>query len=586
MDRRTFLTTGAATVAAGAVSLGAGSQWAGAQQRSARGRRVAVLGGGCAGLSAAHELVERGFRVDLYERNPVAGGKCRSMGAPGTGTAGRPDLPGEHGFRFFPGYYQHITDTMRRTPGGDGPDGLKGNLVTGHTALFSREGALDIPFPYRQLNTLTGADIPELTVTLIGVLGLLPGLTPGEVAYFAARVLEFATACDARRDAEYDQLSWWDFVRADEFGPLYQNLLTRSLTRNLVAAQAEKASTRTIGLQATRILLSNIIFSMFEPASRILNGPTSEVWIDPWLRHLRRSGVRWQPGSTVEAIHIDRGVVTGVSVEQGGERRRVTADAYVLAVPVEQARALLGPAARAVDPGFAAMDRLVADWMTGVQFHLSHRLPIVRGHVTYVDSPWALTSISQGQFWKRDVLEYGAGNVADVLSVDISNWDAPGILYGKTAKQCTKEEIFNEVWAQAKSTLDWGWAVPDWVRVHSFLDPAIKFGAAGTPVDNAEPLMVNTVGSWADRPEAITRVPNLFLAADYVRHAADLATMEGANEAARRAVNGILDLVGWHGPRAAIWSYDEPPLLEGPRQIDQLRFAEGLHHVLADTRPR
>ena len=37
---------------------------------------------------------------------------------------------------------------------------------------------------------------------------------------------------------------------------------------------------------------------------------------------------------------------------------------------------------------------------------------------------------------------------------------------------------------------------------------------------------------------------NLFLAADYVRTYTDLATMEAANEAARRAVNGILKASG------------------------------------------
>ena len=47
--------------------------------------------------------------------------------------------------------------------------------------------------------------------------------------------------------------------------------------------------------------------------------------------------------------------------------------------------------------------------------------------------------------------------------------------------------------------------------------------------------------SWRLRPEAATAIPNLFLASDYVRTHTDLATMEGANEAARRAVNAILD---------------------------------------------
>jgi len=77
---------------------------------------IAILGGGVAGLSAALELAERGFSVDVYERKPVLGGKARSIPVPASGVAGRADLPGEHGFRFFPGFYKHVTDTMGRTP--------------------------------------------------------------------------------------------------------------------------------------------------------------------------------------------------------------------------------------------------------------------------------------------------------------------------------------------------------------------------------------------------------------------------------------------------------------------------------------
>ena len=55
-------------------------------------------------------------------------------------------------------------------------------------------------------------------------------------------------------------------------------------------------------------------------------------------------------------------------------------------------------------------------------------------------------------------------------------------------------------------------------------------------------LLVNLVDTWKLRPEAVSKIPNLFLASDYVRTYTDLATMEAANEAARRAVNGILTL--------------------------------------------
>ena len=68
------------------------------------------------GLSAAHELIERGFEVSVYEAKNQFGGKARSLSVPNTGTQGRKDLPGEHGFRFFPAFYRHLPDTMMRIP--------------------------------------------------------------------------------------------------------------------------------------------------------------------------------------------------------------------------------------------------------------------------------------------------------------------------------------------------------------------------------------------------------------------------------------------------------------------------------------
>src|SRR5437764_11158512 len=79
------------------------------------GPRVAVLGGGVAGLSAALELAERNFRVTVYERKAL-GGKARSIPVPQSATGGRRSLPGEHGFRVFPGFYWNLGDTMRRIP--------------------------------------------------------------------------------------------------------------------------------------------------------------------------------------------------------------------------------------------------------------------------------------------------------------------------------------------------------------------------------------------------------------------------------------------------------------------------------------
>ena len=140
--------------------------------------------------------------------------------------------------------------------------------------------------------------------------------------------------------------------------------------------------------------------------------------------------------------------------------------------------------------------------------------------------------------------EYGDGQVRGILSVCVSDWDVPGF-NGRNAEDCSRDEVVAEVWSQLKRSLNGaGRAVLSDDMLHShYLDNSISSVSTRLPMvlRDAEPLLVNYVDTWRLRPEAVTRIPNLFLASDYVRTFTDIATMEGGNEAARRAVDGVLD---------------------------------------------
>ena len=104
---------------------------------------------------------------------------------------------------------------------------------------------------------------------------------------------------------------------------------------------------------------------------------------------------------------------------------------------------------------------------------------------------------------------------------------------------------------------------------------------------NGEPLLVNLVDTWALRPDATTGIPNLFLASDYVRTYTDLATMEGANEAARRAVNGLLDAVNFAGSRCDLWPLHEPEILQPWRVVRRrAKPRPGCHGTILSRRSR
>ena len=516
--------------------------------------RVAVLGGGVAGLTAAHELAERGFEVAVYESRELLGGKARSLPVPGSGVAGRRDLPAEHGFRFFPGFYKHVPDTMRRI-------GVEGHLVGAERILLARADGKN--------ELITAAHLPEsledfalvARFLLEAATGL--GVPPQDTAWFLDRLLTLLTSCDERRLGQWELQSWWRFVDADSRSPAFRKFLAEGLTRTLVAARAREMSARTGGS-----ILLQLIFDLTRAggrADRVLDGPTSDVWIDPWAAQLEGLGVTFHREAPVEGIQLAGGRVA--SVTAGGQA--ITADQYVAAVPVEIMRLLAGPELRAAEPRLKRLDKLVTRWMNGAMFYLDEDVPLVHGHAIYIDSEWALTSISQRQFWRGfDWAQTGDGRVEGVLSVDVSDWSTPSRRLGKVAMQCTHDEVLDEVWAQLADHVE----TLDKANVlRAFLDPAIEFPNP-TGAANLEPLLVNTAGSWADRPDAVTRVPNLFLASDYVRTYTDLATMEGANEAARRAVNGILEATGSGAPRCELWPLREPAVFAPAKALDKLRW--------------
>jgi uncharacterized protein with NAD-binding domain and iron-sulfur cluster len=618
-------------------------------------KKVVILGGGVAGMSAAHELAERDFDIVVYDTRDIPGGKARSMPVPGSGIDGKKSLPGEHGFRFFPGFYRHITDTMKRIPYKRKERGVFDNLVDAtriYVPRFDKEG-LTLPAKV----PTTSQDLRLLVDAFLQLISQQAGLKPGEIEYFGQKLWQLITSCHERRIGEYEKIDWWTFVEGDRFSAEYQSLLAKGLTESLVASKAKLASTKTVG-----DIFLQLILDLINPTistDRLLNGPTNEVWIEPWLAHLKSFGVDYNSNSQVEAINYADGKIQSATIRDRLTDRtfEVRGDYYISAVPVEvMDRLIIDSKLHHYDPTFTNIRTLAKSvaWMNGIQFYLKEDVPITHGHILLVDTPWALTAISQKQFWPDvDLSEYGDGRVKGILSVDISDWgtdnigenplESIGILFGKKAKDCTDEEIKAEVWAQMKKSFNVNGKeilkdenLHSWFLDSDIVDPTRNFldelntkekKQVTIPVEtlaketeelnpqeraaktflrsladlgsvkkipkengeliyqsvldvtsrsNLEPLLVNLVNTWQLRPDAFTRIPNLFLASDYVRTNTDLATMEGANEAARRAVNAILDATGDPAPRCKIWELHEPEIFAPFRWHDRQRYQQGL----------
>jgi uncharacterized protein with NAD-binding domain and iron-sulfur cluster len=540
------------------------------------GERVAVLGAGVAGLTAAHELAQRGFEVVVYERRSVARGKARSFDGPIL-PDGNP-LPAEHGFRFFPGFYRHLFDTMARIPyRGRWHSTVKRKLKFARKIQILQQGAdpiIYLTYLWRLSRTITLQFLRRLGRP--DYLKAVIGLPLEDLGVLFGRVWSLVRACKERRFAQYELRDWWRFSRADGGSDQYRKIV-RALTLSLVAAQARELSVRTGGYILLQLQFAMVSWLGRPP--RVLNGPTSNVWIEPWCTHLEKTlGVLFEFDTEVTEISVSGKRITKVVAKKDGSSRAVTADWYVAALPVEVMRKLVTPAMIQAEPRLAGLSELRVRWMNGVMFYLRRDEKMVRGHTIYVDSQWALTSISQAQFWQpRIVQSLQAHGVGGILSVDVSDWYSPGILYDRCAMDCTEQEIKNEVREQLKAHLegsDMEHALDDDNVVACFLDPSVTWPNPDEAAVNLEPLLINTNGSWEHRPDATTKIENLFLASDYVRTYTDLATMEAANEAARRAVNGLLSASNSIARPCRLWPHNEAVLFAWARRRDRRRFRQ------------
>ena len=143
----------------------------------------------------------------------------------------------------------------------------------------------------------------------------------------------------------------------------FQKFLADGLTRTLVAARAREMSARTGGS-----ILLQLIFDLTRAggrADRVLDGPTSDVWIDPWAAHLEGLGVEIRRSSPVEGIQVARRPHRGRhDGGRGGDRRPLRRRR----AGRDHAAARRAGAARRSSRASGALDRLVTRWMNGAMY--------------------------------------------------------------------------------------------------------------------------------------------------------------------------------------------------------------------------
>jgi hypothetical protein len=420
-------------------------------------------------------------------------------------------IPGEHGFRFFPTFYRHLFDTMRRTPildaygAGTGSTAFDQLVPTPQTLLAQDDGKGPQVVELRRLRS-----IRELDETM-KILGDQIGFTPKDLLGLQYYMLRYLLSGPTRRLHEAEPKNLFQYIGGDHpekrFSLKALDFINRA-PRALAAMSASESDART-QLDITFQLMA------IPPAENItadmtLDGPTSTAWLDHWKRYLKAQGVKFFVGRITSLQLMDDRFVPGVEGPDGLDEPRpedahdryhrprsggdLDNHRFVLALPFQRASNLIWNAYHKVvvganSPAFSGpfhqlleFDRrsgrrddrgrearaLIADRATGkppetyplrtisgLQYFFPQEYRFGKGNVYFTSAPWALTSISQFAYWRQRVRPVGP--FLGQISVDVGDWHAPYSAgqdganvraRGNTAWYSSRQEIAQNVWQQ------------------------------------------------------------------------------------------------------------------------------------------
>jgi len=431
-------------------------------------KHVVVVGGGWAGLAAAHSLAERGIAVTLYEKRAVLGGRAYSYRAREAGHAV------DNGQHLMMGCYRATLGFLDRIGARD---------------RIEIQPRLSVPFlhPDRGVAVFACATAPSPLHLTLGALRYRHLSLRERLALVAGGL---RIALGYRRGAPSGATVGEALRRAGQ----NENLRTCFWNPLAIAVLNELPERASADLFAE--VLRRVFFARAS-ASRIVfpRVGLSDVCAEPAARAIERAGGTIETGPAVRALELTGDRVTSVSFA-GRAAERV--DAVIVAVPPPALAALL-PGEQAAAAGLRDLGALRAAPIVSVHLWFSERFDAPR-MAGFLDGPihWLFTPPMQP----------GSGRYVTLVVSGAHE------LVGKPQDEILRVAR-RELARYLPATV--GLEPSDALVVK---EPSATYAA--------------TPGEQAKRPSTTTRVPNLFVAGDWVDTGLP-ATLESAVVSGDRA---------------------------------------------------
>ncbi|MBI5748703.1 MAG: FAD-dependent oxidoreductase [Nitrospinae bacterium] len=274
-------------------------------------KKVIIAGGGLSGLTAGIHLIERGFEVEIFEKNSFCGGKLESH----KDSSGGCNISLEHGFHAWWGQYHNLIAMMRKL-------NIEKNLKEIPNVNIRIKGMRDetvyfnlqvYPF-FLLFPLLFSKNISFREIMKSGTIGLL--------------ILRY----DKKRyDKWFDKISFNDLMKEYDTPENIQKIFFEPFMKAGFFADAEEISAASF-LELFHFYLSGNIgdFRCYH-----IGGNPQEKVIEPMMKYFMDRGGRINLNSEIENLIVDDYEIKGIQqFSEGGQSVIHKGDYFIIATDI------------------------------------------------------------------------------------------------------------------------------------------------------------------------------------------------------------------------------------------------------------
>ena len=313
----------------------------------------------------------------------------------------------------------------------------------------------------------------------------------------------------------------------------------------------------------------------------VMNGPTSDVWINPWIKHLKENGVDMMTNTELVKINYKNNNITSVEIKQNGMITQLQSKEYILSInPFNTVDILRNSKMQSLYNNFKSLTDNTKSKQISFRIGINKEIKYPVDNIAFVmnDSEFNITWYPQEKHWKQNP------SIKSLWSGTIIDFEKKGKMFGKNAEHLDNENLKKEITYQILRSNSFRKLIFDnngfYINKEDieYIEIWYEWNFNNGIQEQKNKKWVNNIYNEKFRPLQKTEYENLFLSGAHTKTSINIWSMEGAIESGKITANYILDK--YNKPNIVHYKHDEPFYIKFFQYIDNILYKLYLPNII------